>query len=64
MITDLAPPLQPYKCRSVDLCVFLTVELPWAFGARKPGMRRHLPTPWYDRLRLTRHPNSIGIETL
>lgn len=35
-----------------QLCAFFAVELPWAFGARKPGMRRHLPTPWWDRLKI------------
>lgn len=48
-------------CKSIDLCVFFAVELPWAFGSRFPGMKSHLQPVWYDRYRLLQHPNSVEI---
>ncbi len=35
------------------LITFFAIELPWAFGSRMPGMGRHLPAPWYDKMDVT-----------
>lgn len=48
-------------CRSVDLCVFFAVELPWAFGARMKGMRKHIPAPWWEKWHMINRPNSVEI---
>ncbi len=47
-------------CKSTDLCMFFAVELPWAFGNRFPGMRKHL-TPWWESYTLLQHHNSVEI---
>jgi len=40
--------------------MFFAVELPWAFGNRFPGMRKHL-TPWWESYTLLQHHNSVEI---